>query len=54
MTTGSVNPREVRAMVDDAGRRLVGEQGWLDDRRSRLAAAREALDREIGRRLETS
>jgi argininosuccinate lyase len=54
VTTGSVNPREVQAMIDDATGIVAHEQAWLDEQQRHLLRARERLDREVRRRLESA
>jgi argininosuccinate lyase len=52
VTAGSVNPREVKAMIDEATASVAAERAWLDEQQRHLLSAREQLDGEVRRRLE--
>ena len=50
-TEGSVNPREVRSMIEDRRVAVTADRVWLTDCRARDVDARARLDREVDRRL---
>ncbi len=47
VTTGSVNPDEVKKMLEDGWRRLREEKSWLDEQEAKLAGASQKLERAI-------